>query len=231
MGIHLTEALRTHLLQRGATLVGFADMRSSGNGQLPYAACVLVSLPPAVVNDLTEAPTIAYWNTYNAVNTLLDEIVTAGAAFLRQKGYAAQPITRGNAQWNTATMRTEHPYKTVATRAGLGWIGKSCLLVTPEFGSAVRIATLFTDAPLQCDTPVDKSRCGTCDICRSACPAQAIQGTTWLPGMQRELLVDAAKCIQTMKKRMKEINNFEASICGKCFAVCPYTKKHLRRNG
>lgn len=228
---NITEELRTKLLESGATLVGFADMHSAGVENLPYAACVLIPLPVAVVNGISEAPTVEYWNTYNSVNSLLDTIVNAGAAFLHGKGYSAMPVTRENDVWNAGTMCTDYPYKTVATRAGLGWIGKSCLLVTPQYGSAVRIATLFTDASLDCDTPVEKTRCGNCDICRVNCPADAIHGATWVPEMGRELLVDTTKCRETMKKRMKQINGFEATICGKCFAVCPYTKKYLRKNG
>lgn len=177
MTTNITEELRTKLLESGATLVGFANMRSADTGNLPYAACVLIALPPAVVNDISEAPTVEYWNTYNSVNSLLDEIVKAGANFLRGKGYSALPVTRESAVWDAKAMRTDYPYKTVATRA------------------------------------------------------EAILGATWAPAMERELLVDTSKCMVTMRKRMKQLNGFEASICGKCFAVCPYTKKYLRKYG
>ena len=50
---------------------------------------------------------------------------------------------------------TPLPHKTVATRTGLGWIGKNCLLVTKEYGSAVRLSSLLTDAPLPAGTPDD----------------------------------------------------------------------------
>lgn len=230
-GTNITQQLRKVLTESGASMTGFADMRHTQENILPYAACVAIPLPPDVVNSIIEAPTIEYWETYNSINALLDRIITTGAAFLQEKGYAALPVTRENAVWQPEIRRTNHPYKTVATRAGLGWIGKSCLLVTPQYGSAVRIATLFTDAPLECAAPVTASRCGKCDICRKSCPADAITGVTWIPGMDRDYLVDTGKCIQIMKQRMKEIHGFEATICGKCFAVCPYTKKYLRKNG
>jgi len=37
------------------------------------------------------------------------------------------------------------PQKTIATRAGLGWIGKTALLITPQFGSAIRLNSVLTD--------------------------------------------------------------------------------------
>ena len=112
---------------------------------------------------------------------------TKGAEFLTRNGYHAQAnttkVVKANEDW-----RTPLPHKTVATRAGLGWIGKNCLLVTREYGSAVRLSSLLTDAPLPSDVPVTESYCGNCTVCVSRCPAKALTGTLWTPETGREQL-------------------------------------------
>ena len=54
----------------------------------------------------------------------------------------------------------ELPHKTVATRAGIGWIGKCALLVTEKYGSAIRLTTVLTDMDLETDQPINGSKCG-----------------------------------------------------------------------
>ncbi len=65
-------------------------------------------------------------------------------------------------------------HKAVARMAGLGWQGKSLLLINPEYGPRVRLVTILTDMPLTPDGPV-KNRCGACLECVQACPASAIK--------------------------------------------------------
>ena len=87
-------------------------------------------------------------------------------AFLKERGFQAYAQTTDRVKVNDDYV-SPVPHKTVAARAGLGWIGKNCLLVTPEYGPAVRISSLFTDAPLETEKPYTKSRCGKCfAVCR-----------------------------------------------------------------
>ena len=123
---------------------------------------------------------------------------------------------------------SELPHKTVATRSGLGWIGKNCLLVTPQYGSAVRISSLMTNAPLICDEPIDRSYCGACSQCVKNCPGQALKGSFWKVGMPREEILDTEKCYKTQVEIMSKNTGIETDLCGKCFAVCSYTKKYLQ---
>jgi len=86
------------------------------------------------------------------------------------------------------------PHKLAATRAGLGWIGKSSLLVTPEFGPRVRLQTILLKAELLANEPITESRCGTCDACAKACPYGCIHNTLWQPGIDREALFSPFDC-------------------------------------
>jgi len=83
-------------------------------------------------------------------------------------------------------LRTALPHKTVATNSGLGWIGKSALFVTGQVGSAVRLSSLVTNAPLEYGRSVTESKCVSCMACTRACPAHAISGREWSVEIDRD---------------------------------------------
>ena len=144
-------ALRDELFQvlaaKGAKLMGVGDLSGIVDGELTTGVSVAVPLPTHVVQDLQTAPTEEYYHLYHSLNAQLNKIVEAGAALLRERGYRAQANTTTAVQMD-GNWRTPLPHKTVATRAGLGWIGKSCLLVTEAYGGAIRLSSLLTDTPL-----------------------------------------------------------------------------------
>ena len=222
----LTEELKEILHLQGADLVGIGDMSSVENCNFKTGISVAVSLPKNVIMDLQEAPTKEYYNLYHSLNSKLNEIVLAGEEFLKKEGSEAyaQTTDRVKASQDQTTLL---PHKTVATKAGLGWIGKNCLLVTPQYGPAVRISSLLTNASLECDGPIDQSRCGACSVCVKKCPAQALKGTLWNTATQRDELINIKKCYQKQVEIMRKKTGIETDLCGKCFAVCAYTKKYL----
>jgi epoxyqueuosine reductase QueG len=120
------------------------------------------------------------------------------------------------------------PHKTVAVSSGLGWIGKSALFLTEEYGSALRLISVLTDAPLECNEPITASKCGNCTLCEKACPGHAISGQLWKPELDREDYFDAMAC----RKKAREIaaNSIDRKItlCGKCIEVCPYTRRYTK---
>ena len=215
------------LEKAGAKLIGIADLRGIVKGDMQTGISVAVPVPQHIVRDLQTAPTKEYYDAYYFLNAQLDEIVTKGAAFLRGKGYQAQANTtkavKINEEWCTPL-----PHKTVATRAGLGWIGKNCLLVTRKYGSALRLSSLCTDAPLPFAVPVTESQCGACTVCVRSCPAKALTGERWMPETSREALFHKEACKKTQIQRMQQATGIETDLCGLCFAVCPYTQKYLK---
>jgi NAD-dependent dihydropyrimidine dehydrogenase PreA subunit len=113
--------------------------------------------------------------------------------------------------------------KEAARRAGLGWIGKSNLLVTKEFGPRVVPMTLLCDGDLDVGAPVEKSLCGTCRACTENCAYNAIYGKIWEPGVTREEQVDYAKCSEgRLAGYLKIGRKFN---CALCIAACPYGTK------
>lgn len=97
--------------------------------------------------------------------------------------------------------------KAVARAAGIGWLGKSLLLVTPQYGPRVRLVSVFTDMPLVTDAPL-QSKCGACQICITACPEKALTNVEFVdhPKNRKEVL-DVEKC--------------KGSSCLICVLVCP----------
>lgn len=218
------------LKETGAKLCGVANLSGIVSGGMTTGVSVAVPVPATIVNDLKTAPTEEYYEAYFRLNATLNKIVTAGADFLRQMGFNALANTTDVVK-KDETWCTPLPHKTVATRAGLGWIGKSCLLVTKEYGSAVRLSSLVTDALLPCDKPVDGSLCGSCSVCVDSCPAKALTGVLWTPMVKREEIFHKEACKEMQIRRMKEATGIETDLCGMCFAVCPYTRRYLNSVG
>jgi epoxyqueuosine reductase QueG len=222
----LSDALITLLYEKGASLAGFADLGSLADPEMPVGISVAIALPARVVRSIHDGPTLDYDDQYHALNRQLNDIVTTAAEFLKGRGYRAFAQTT-DAVREFGIYRTALPHKTVATRAGIGWVGKSALLVTEAFGSAVRLSSLTTNAPLPCAVPITVSNCGNCTRCGDACPAQALKGLAWTPQVDRDELVDPIACRQKARALTKLRTGQEASLCGKCMEVCPYTQKYL----
>ncbi len=230
MSAELKTELTALLRAKGAALVGVADLRGVQGADMPVGVAVAIPVPPHITADLTKAPTREYYEAYAAMNARLDDIVLCGEEFLRSRGFRALANTTKRVK-KDADWRTPLPHKTVAVRAGLGWIGKSCLLVTREYGGAVRLSALLTDAPMRADAPVRGSLCGACEICVKSCPAGALTGVAWREGVAREQMLNKEACKREQTERMKRATGIETDLCGKCFAVCPYTQGYLRRAG
>lgn len=224
----IEQGLKNLLFERGASLVGFGDLSSLVSGSMTCGVSVAIAIPPEVIRGIHNGPTEDYYREYYRINDLLDSAVTAGAEFMRKNGYEAKAMTRDSVV-ETDGYRTALPYKTVATRSGIGWIGKCALLVTKEYGSAVRLSALVTNAPLTCAKPIGESFCGNCTACTDACPGKAISGKLWKAGMDREEFFHAEDCRKAARFLAKEKLDKEITLCGKCVFVCPHTKRYLRK--
>ena len=111
--------------------------------------------------------------------------------------------------------------RAVAERAGIGWSGKNCSIITPEFGSYVYLGEMITNIPFEPDTPME-DRCGSCNKCVDVCPTGAL-----VQGGQ----LDAQKCIafvtQTkgfLKDEFREKLGNRLYGCDTCQTVCPENK-------
>ena len=230
---NLFAALEHLLLEAGATLLRCGDLSTlpaAVRSGMPVGICIGRALNPRIVREIADGPTQQYAAEYSSVNALLQKLADTCAGFLGQRGFQALPAQSTTMALDRATLTTPLPHKTVATRAGVGWIGKCALLVQETYGSAVRYITVLTDAPLPLGTPVAASRCGDCTACVTACPAGAPSGRKWHAGLAREAFFDAFKCFDCARAQAAAIG-VEHPICGRCVAACPHTKKYLCRTG
>jgi epoxyqueuosine reductase QueG len=229
----LAGKLRELLTENGACLVGFADLSglpASCRRGFPRAVAIAVALDPAVVKAIEDGPTEEYYREYIRANRLLYILADKAADLIREHGYEAHPMQPTTGKINSAISGDFLPHKTAATRAGLGWIGKCALLVTEEYGSALRLTTVLTDAGLPTVAPIDDSRCGDCRECVEFCPANAPSGRQWEAGTERELIYDVYAC-RDKARELSESEGINEIICGICIAVCPWTRSYLSRTG
>ncbi len=240
----LTLEIRNALLREGASLVGFADIKClplDARQSMDYAISIGVAINPEIIRRVGwNGPTMEYSLEKVRLNNFLNHLAEFGAKILKDKGYNAIPLRAddlGNLDKRTLSCVFQH--KTAATRAGLGWIGKTALLVTEEFGPTLRINTILTDAALECGTPIEVSRCGECLECMNACPVNAASGKLWDisksrddPVKGRDDIFSAMNCMRYVFKCTKELGVEEQGtmVCGVCIAACPRTKRYVSKN-
>ena len=187
---------------------------------LPFAISMLMRIEPRIVQEIRRGPTPDYVREYLRLNAALDEAAATLAGSLPRRGHGAVAVPATSSSAHSGDL-TRFSHKSAATSAGMGWIGKTALFVSPEFGPAVRLATVFTDLDLPAGEPVREGRCGRCRACVDACPAGCGRDVRWLAGMARDQLFDAAAC----ERHMATFTGLDAGICGMCIAACPYARR------
>ncbi len=222
-----------YLNASGANLIGFADLTCLSvdvRHNLPRAVVFAIALAPDIVASIRCGPTKAYYAEYDRVNILLAKLSHSVADLLRHRGFTAIASAATNEGIDSETLSTRLPHKTTATLAGLGWIGKCALLVNEEFGAAIRLNRVLTDAPLPTGTPVTESRCGNCRACIDACPGMAATGGNWEPGKHRDTFFNAAVCCHTAREIAQRNTGISDTFCGMCIAACPWTQSYIKRS-
>lgn len=228
----MSDDLQSYLKNRGAALVAYGDLSevpTEVRFGLPTGVAIAVALDPAIISGIDQGPTLAYYEEYKRANALLDELSVAAMARLEGEGFRARSYAATDQEIDWKTFETPLPHKTVATRSGLGWVGKCALVITREFGSAVRLTSVLTDAAFPLGEPENASRCGKCRACVDACPAKACTGEDWHLGAERDLFYDAMACFRLCRTRCKAVG-IPTVICGICIEACPWTRRYLRRD-
>ena len=177
-----------------------------------------VYLPKRIVDEVMEHPTHTYLAYYDISNSLINQIGLRVNNLLMKMGYETYPVPAS--QRLGAKDVSIFSHRMAAQLAGIGWIGKSCALVTKEVGPRLRLGTVLTDAPLRPDTPME-DHCGDCRLCTEACPAQAILGKNFDPQDDLSERFDFHRCDDFLTETRQ---TFGKRICGRCVAACRYGK-------
>jgi epoxyqueuosine reductase len=109
----------------------------------------------------------------------------------------------------------------LASRSGLGWVGKSGMLIVPGIGNMVVLAEIVCNLPLRPGRPVP-DECGDCRACVDACPTGAIVA---------DRVVDARKCLSyhtienrgRIPRRLWKKMGSRVFGCDACSAACPHS--------
>lgn len=226
--------LKDLALSLGADFFGVADLEPfRGTDTLPQdlldpytrAISLGVALSRGVFENLIDGPTPHYSHHYTKANELLDHVALRLTGTLQREGHRTMPIPASQVlcsdRWLGAIS-----HKSVARMAGLGWQGKSLLLVNPKVGPRIRLVTILTDLDLAPDEPLPNG-CGKCEECAKACPAEAIKATPFGDGYKtRDEAWDASACTGKMIKDFNNLPNVTPWICGLCIKACPIGRTH-----
>lgn len=202
----IVNELREKLLSWGAYDVGFFndDFKEYKNGISFY-----VKLSYDILKEINNAPTYTYFHHYRTVNAFIDRIGLQAGIFLDKNGYKYYQIPASQTVNGHDSYEGEYSHKKGAVLSGLGYMGKSGLLISKNHGSMIRLGTIFTNLDLKAENNILKNECGECKICISSCPAMAIG----------ENGVDRKSCSDYMKKAFQKIGR--GSVCGICIKNCP----------
>lgn len=194
--------------------------------EFPVAVSIGIALPNDIVDMLPRRDEMAVQvsyrsHAYDVMNHRLDLVASEVASLLQQRGHRAFPVPASE-RMDDQRLCAIFSHKLAAHLAGLGWIGKSCLLITPDRGPRVRWTTVLTDAPLTATREPITDRCGDCRECVDICPVKAFTGRYFSPEEPREVRYAAEKCDRYF--RSMEANG-QLKVCGMCLYVCPFGRK------
>jgi len=228
-----TKQVKQLAIEKGANLFGIADLNYF-RGKLPvipenllnsfkYGVSFAIKLNYEIIEHVKDKPTPEYANHYLEVNGLLNKISGEIVKWIQDQEYKAVNILASELKDEDRLMGSIS-HKAVARMAGIGWQGKSLLIINPEIGPRLRLATILTDMPLTSDTPLP-NQCDKCKACVVFCPAKAIKNVSTDSNYEStEIAVDLHKCDEKLYE-FARLSGVGVRICGVCVKVCPYGMK------
>lgn len=235
---NIDEIVKRLLLPAENHIYGFADLTGLLQKKFigyNYGISIGRKLDNRIVDKIIHGPTPEYYSHYRQINEDLGLLTKRISEDLNKNGFESLNIdpTVSTSELDSVyfdTLRTDLSHKMVATRAGLGWIGKTDLFISKKFGPGLRLVSILLKTPVKSKSkPVDISRCGNCNICVDSCPAKASNGKLWDITVDREEFFDPWKCRNQCAEFGRTRLGIDARICGICVAVCPIRQKPTSR--
>ena len=222
----MNDEIKNVLFERGVDIVRFVDISCFSKEQnfgFEKAIIFCIVLSKEYIIEILNGKEIDYDNDeYLTKELKVEKMADCLADYIRQKGFKAlsqseeSNLKNGYIEQAYIDPKLQQgisflPLKAIARVGGLGYIGKSNLLITEEFGSAFTMCAVLTNAPVTTENhTIIESKCGSCDACVINCPANALLGNEWTISGGRESLVDVSKCCCPLK----------------CMVFCPFTIKY-----
>ncbi len=169
------QVIEKFLIPAGNYIVGFADLKglidAKFNGY-QYGISIGKRLDNAIIDKIKNGPTLEYYNYYNQINSELSELakeIKKELIKIHIDPIIIEPTLSTDSEEFSGYLKTlsvDISHKMVATRAGLGWIGKTDLFISTKFGPRLRLVSILIDKKIEGNSiPVDRSKCGKCAIC------------------------------------------------------------------
>jgi epoxyqueuosine reductase QueG len=226
----IDDILKEHLLPAENYIFGFADLTGLLQNKFDgfnYGISIGRKLDYEIVDKVINGPTPEYYSHYRQINKDLSLLTKKISDDLNKNDIETLKIdpTVSTSELDSVyskTLRTDLSHKMVATRAGLGWIGKTDLFISREFGPRLRLVSILLKTPVKSKSkPIDISRCGNCNICVDICPSKAANGKLWDITVDREEFYDPWKCRNQCAEFGSNRLGLDVRICGICVAACP----------
>jgi epoxyqueuosine reductase len=234
MTVIIENIIKEHLSPSENYIYGFADLtglvQKKFNG-FSFGISIGLRLDSIIVDKIIKGPTHDYYLHYKKANNdlaLLTERICHDLSKNNIESFNISPTVSTSVLDTVYSkyLRTDLSHKMVATRAGLGWIGKTDLFISREFGPRLRLVSILLKSPVKSkSSPVDISRCGKCNICVEICPAKAANGRLWKITVDRDEFFDPFKCLKQCAEFGRSQLGLDVRICGICVAACPVGKK------
>ena len=216
----LAQELRALAESMGACHFGIADLSRAWrenpasfeeSGPLLTGVSIGVHEDMALLDGLPRTDFEYRVDHYNAKIALALRIGDHVAELLRANGFQAHRLS------HPPKIRPTGLYKLTARLAGLGWIGKNRLLLTPEHGCHIALGAVLTDAPLPVyNGPLMENRCGDCMKCIEACPVHAYARE---PFGEKDSMAGFNTGLCAVARGV--INPTGWGLCGLCVKACP----------
>jgi epoxyqueuosine reductase QueG len=164
-------------------------------------------------------PSVVHMEMYKTANAELDQLAYDLTRYLNRLGHASFFFPRdgyGSMRALRENNRAAFAHIPAARYAGLGTIGASHNLLTPEFGPRVRFVSVFTSAEIPPDPMIERDLCIKCEACAKCCPKKAIR-------MRPDRVIgdyDDQACLEMAEELVAR----RCFPCGICTKVCPIGK-------
>ena len=113
------------ILWGAADLRGFSTPLDKEGEEFPFAIAWVIPMNPQVMDSIQNGPNQQYADEYARVNNLINELSLALSIEIEDRGFESHPLA-ASVRSDTVNIKGDFPHKTVATRAGLGWVGRHC---------------------------------------------------------------------------------------------------------